>query len=140
MFSQYLRTIYEKEYEKLSSTSNKKMSPETIYNLITSKKEKQEKGSPHSNLLEADNFTYFQKPSEPQKMWDPSQYAYVRGVVLKSRKMWEVYEEFLDRFLHAKIPNSLVKKMSTELNAIGKDMQTKQIRAVVLRKLTACKA
>ena len=73
-------------------------------------------------------------------MWDPSQYAYVRGVVLKSRKMWEVYEEFLDRFLHANIPNSLVKKMSTELNAIGKDMQTKQIRELVLKKLTFCKA
>ena len=83
MFSQYLRTIYEKKYEKLSSTSNKPMSPETIYNLITSKKEKQEKWSPHLNLLEAADFTYFQKPSEPQKMWDPSQYAYVRGVVLK---------------------------------------------------------
>ena len=59
MFSQYLRTIDEKEYEKLKSTSNKKLSPETIYNLITSRKEKQEKGSPHSNLLEATNFTYF---------------------------------------------------------------------------------
>ena len=70
-------------------------------------------------------------------MWDPSQYAYVRGVVLKIRKMWEVYEEFLDRFLHAKIPNLLVKKMFTELNTIGKDMQTKQIREGVLRKLTA---
>ena len=68
MFSHYLRTNYEKEYEKLKSTSNKKLSPETmIYNLITSKKEKQEKGSPHSNLLEAADFTYFQKPSEQKK-------------------------------------------------------------------------
>lgn len=110
-----------------------------MYNKITSKSQKGEGESPHSVLLRDANFTYYHDKGDPLKQWNPSQYAQIRNIVLRSLKMWHLYEDFLQKFMDAEIPNSLVEKMATELNAINKNFDTKMIRKIVLKTLSSCK-
>ena len=125
---QHLRVIYELKFERLKNAENKPLIDAEVYAKITSKSQKGEGESPHSELLKDTNFTYCQDKGDPLKQWNPSQYALIRNVVLRSKRMWHPYEDFLQKFMDAEIPNSLVEKMAIELNAIRKNCDTKMIR------------
>ena len=86
--SQHLRVIYEGKFETLKTSKNKKYTADLdAYAKITSKSEKGEGESPHSVLLRDANLIYYEMGNDPLKMWNPSQYAFIRNIVLRSKNM-----------------------------------------------------
>lgn len=126
---QNLRRIYEAMFEDLRAKHGPTYPSEKIYQALTRREDKLGELSPHSQLLKAAGFTFYQTASNPDKHWNPSQYPYIRATILKSREMFEIYEKFLSAYMKCEIPHPSVQLALKEIESkVSDKFDDKRIR------------
>ena len=122
--------MYNKRFEEAKKTASEKATDYDIYLSLTGTKAGPDGIIPAESLLREANF-WAAKDTKTDHILG-SKYSYVRQVVLKSTKMWEIFEELMLDYQNAALPHPKLQECIEDLEQIcsraGSEVQTHVLR------------